>query len=208
MARRSDHSRDEIKEMSLQAAEQLINERGYKGLSARKVAAEIGYTVGTLYLVFKNQDEFILHINSRTLDELYKSMQVTIDEYQHSPDCVNALCRTYYDFALSHTNRWLLIFEHALPDDNRLPAWFEEHIRKGFEMLEMLLQSKVDAHDQQEINKAARVLWSSIHGISMLAVTRKLDVVGVESVYELIDSLVDNYLAGLKLNSKNIKGQV
>ncbi len=197
MARRSDHSREQIREMSLQAAEQLINEQGYKGLSARKVAAEIGYTVGTLYLIFKNQDEFILHINSRTLDELYQSMQATINEHHQSPDCVKALCRTYYDFALSHTNRWLLIFEHALPVDNGLPAWFEEHVRQGFDMLEKLLQSRLTGHDKQELNKAARVLWSSVHGISMLAVTRKLDVVGVESVYELIDSLVDNYLAGL-----------
>ena len=197
MARRSDHSRDEIKEMALQSAERLINQQGYKGLSARKVAADIGYTVGTLYLVFKNQDEFILHINSRTLDELYQAMQSTIAEHQHAQDCVLALCRTYYDFAATHANRWLLIFEHALPDINDLPDWYEQRIRGGFEMLEKALQPLVAAHNQQEVGKAARVLWGSVHGISMLAVTRKLDVVGVESVYELIDSLVENYLAGL-----------
>ncbi|MFC1797586.1 helix-turn-helix domain-containing protein [Pseudomonadota bacterium] len=32
-------------------------EHGYEGLSARKVAAAIGYTVGTLYLVFENLDD-------------------------------------------------------------------------------------------------------------------------------------------------------
>jgi AcrR family transcriptional regulator len=197
MARRSDHSRDEIKEMALQAAERLINQQGHKGLSARKVAAEIGYTVGTLYLVFKNQDEFILHINGRTLDELYQAMGSTIAEQQDAQDCVMALCRTYYDFAVSHSNRWLLIFEHTLPDINNLPDWYEQRIKGGFEMLEKVLQPLVTAHNHKEVGKAARVLWGSVHGISMLAVTRKLDVVGVESVYELIDSLVENYLAGL-----------
>ena len=197
MARRSDHSREQIREMALQSAEQLINQQGYKGLSARKVAADIGYTVGTLYLVFKNQDEFILHINSRTLDELYQAMQSTIAEHQDAHDCVLALCRTYYDFAATHANRWLLIFEHALPDIGDLPDWYEQRIRGGFEMLEKVLQPIVAAHNQKEVGKAARVLWGSVHGISMLAVTRKLDVVGVESVYELIDSLVENYLAGL-----------
>jgi len=197
MARRSDHSRDQIKEMSLQAAEQLINAQGYKGLSARKVATEIGYTVGTLYLVFKNQDEFILHINSRTLDELYQAMQKTISEQKNSQQCVNALCRTYYDFAAAHTNRWLLIFEHTIPDNNALPDWYEERIRHGFEMLEKVLQALVNHNDPQAIGTAARVLWGSVHGIVMLAVTKKLDVIGVESVYELIDSLVDNYMAGL-----------
>lgn len=197
MARRSDHSREQIREMSLQAAEQLINEQGYKGLSARKVAAQIGYTVGTLYLVFKNQDEFILHINSRTLDELYLAMEATIAEHKDSPACVDALCRTYYDFAARQSNRWLLIFEHALPDDNLLPEWYQQRIKQGFEMLEKVLQAVVTECDGQTIHKAAHVLWGSVHGITMLAITRKLDVVGVDSVYELIDSLVENYLAGL-----------
>ncbi len=197
MARRSDHSRDEIREMSLQAAEQLIIAQGYKALSARKVASEIGYTVGTLYLVFKNQDEFILHINSRTLDELYQSMQTVIDDHQDAHACVLALCRNYYDFAAANANRWLLIFEHALPEDNGVPDWYQQRIRGGFEMLEKLLQSLVATHKPQQIGTAARVLWGSVHGITMLAITRKLDVVGIESVYELIDSLVENYLAGL-----------
>ena len=53
MARRSDHSREELREMAITAAEQIVVEQGYEGLSARKVAAAIGYTVGTLYLVFR-----------------------------------------------------------------------------------------------------------------------------------------------------------
>lgn len=197
MARRSDHSREQIREMALQAAEQLINEQGYKGLSARKVAAEIGYTVGTLYLIFKNQDEFILHINSRTLDALYHSMEQTISTQAESADSVLALCRTYYQFAASHPHRWLLIFEHALPDPTALPDWYRMQVTRGFEMLEKILEVNTGLNDQDEISKAARVLWGSVHGISMLAVTEKLDVLGVDSVYELIDSLVDNYLKGL-----------
>ncbi len=197
MARRSDHSRDEIREMALAAAERLINAQGYKGLSARKVATEIGYTVGTLYLVFKNQEEFILHINSRTLDELYQAMETTISTQQVPGDCIKALCRTYYDYAAAHSKRWLLIFEHALPDKDALPDWYQQRITRGFEMLEQVLEPIVATHNQQQVGKAARVLWGSVHGITMLAVTRKLDVVGVDSVYELIDSLVENYLAGL-----------
>ena len=198
MARRSDHSREQIREMALQAAEQLINDNGYKGLSARKVATEIGYTVGTLYLIFKNQDEFILHINSRTLDELYQAMEKSMAAHKQSgARDVLALCCAYYDFAAQHSNRWLLIFEHALPDHNDLPDWYTSQIRRGFEMLENLLQENTGLVEQGEIHKAARVLWGSVHGISMLAVTEKFDALGVDSVYELLESLVTNYMKGL-----------
>lgn len=197
MARRSDHSREQIREMALQAAEQLIIEQGYKGLSSRKVAAQIGYTVGTLYLIFKNQDEFILNINSRTLDELYQAMEQTITLQSDPQTCVLALCRTYYDFAQRHTHRWLLIFEHTLPNHNTLPDWYTCQIKQGFDMLETILRNNTDLANKEEISKATRVLWGGVHGISMLAVTERLDVLGVDSVYELIDSLVNNYMKGL-----------
>lgn len=71
MARRSDHSRDELREMALTAAEQIVLENGYESLSARKVASAIGYTVGTLYLVFENLDDLVLQVNARTLDRLH-----------------------------------------------------------------------------------------------------------------------------------------
>ncbi|NJN45315.1 MAG: hypothetical protein HC808_01125 [Candidatus Competibacteraceae bacterium] len=38
MGRRNDHSREEIREMALQAAESIVVERGLAGLSARKIA--------------------------------------------------------------------------------------------------------------------------------------------------------------------------
>lgn len=196
MARRSDHSREEIREMALLAAEKLISQQGYKGLSARKVASEIGYTVGTLYLVFKNLDELILYINARTLDDLYSAMESSIEKNRDAEACVVSLCHTYYLFAVQNTHRWSMIFEHSLPEDEKLPDWYGKKIMHGFNLLEQVLRPIAENCSQQEIGKAARVLWGGVHGISMLAVTEKLGVVGVESVNELLDSLVENYLAG------------
>jgi len=197
MARRSDHSREEIREMAILAAERLVEKQGYKGLSARKVASEIGYTVGTLYLVFKNLDELILSVNARALDELYLAMEESVEKNQDPKSCVIALCHTYYLFAIQHVHRWTLIFEHILPEDQTVPDWYSIKVARGFEILEKVLAPIASALDDQEISKSARVLWGSVHGISMLAVTGKLGVVGVDSVNELLDSLVDNYLRGL-----------
>ena len=54
MARRSDHTREEIREMALVATEQIVSVAGFSALSARKIAKKIGYTVGSLYLLFDN----------------------------------------------------------------------------------------------------------------------------------------------------------
>jgi len=197
MGRRSDHSREQIREMALQSADRLVREHGYKGLSARKVATDIGYTVGTLYLVFKNQDELILYINERTLDELYQTMEKIIAEQLQAKACVLSLCRDYYEFASKHSHRWLMIFEHTLPENEVLPDWYAQKIQHGFTLLEKSLKPMATNLSSAQLSKAARVLWGSVHGITMLAVTNKFGVVGVDSVNELLDSLVENYLAGL-----------
>ena len=117
MARRSDHSRDEIREMALSAAERIIVEHGHDGLTARKVAIEIGYTVGTLYLVFDNLDDLIIHINGRTLDRLNQRMADGKTQNLAPVDRLIRLGQIYIHFAYRDPHRWSLIFEHPLPED-------------------------------------------------------------------------------------------
>ena len=45
--------------------------------------------------------------------------------------------------------------------------------------------------------RAARVLWAGVHGITSLSTADKLSVVTSESASRLIDDLVATYLAGL-----------
>ena len=73
MARRSDHSREELYVMALAAAREIAEKDGLRGLKARRISREIGYTVGTLYNVFSNLDDLIIHLNGTTLDALYVS---------------------------------------------------------------------------------------------------------------------------------------
>ena len=49
---------------SAEGAERIVAEHGHSGLSARKVASAIGYTVGTLYLVFDNLDDLVLQVRA------------------------------------------------------------------------------------------------------------------------------------------------
>ena len=70
MGRRSDHSRDEIQKMAIDAAAKIVETEGFQSVTARKVASKIGYTVGTLYHVFRNFDDLVIHMNAQTIDEM------------------------------------------------------------------------------------------------------------------------------------------
>ena len=47
MARRSDHSREELYDLALSAAREIAEAEGLRGLTARRIAEKIGYTPGS-----------------------------------------------------------------------------------------------------------------------------------------------------------------
>lgn len=198
LARRSDHTREEIHQMALEAAEAIAAQEGLSGLSARKVASKIGYTVGTLYLVFKNLDDLILQVNDRTLSQLYKEME-RVSSRQKTPEtCILALSHAYIEFATNNTARWSMIYEHVLEDNFVLPEPFQNQVQQMFALVENALRPLGINKSDLEIAQAARALWSGIHGICILALTRNLDIAGIDSVQELADTLITNFLNGFR----------
>ncbi|MCU7869630.1 MAG: TetR/AcrR family transcriptional regulator [Candidatus Thiodiazotropha sp. (ex Lucinoma borealis)] len=202
MARRGEHSREEIRDMAMEAAEQIIVEQGHDGLTARKVASEIGYTVGTLYLNFENLDDLIMHVNARTLDRLYQVM--TSSEIQNLTDeeCLIRLGQIYIHFAYGDPHLWALIFEHRLPEGQPTPEWYVEKIMQVFAVVEETLKPFAPHQKENEISQAARTLWAGVHGICILGVTQKLGDVSEDSVQGLARSLIVNYLSGFANTGK------
>jgi AcrR family transcriptional regulator len=196
MARRSDHSREEIRQMALEAAENIVVAKGLEGLSARKVASAIGYTVGTLYLVFENIDDLVLQINARTLDRLYTRLAKTQARAEDARDWLLQLGQVYIQFADEDPHRWSMIFEHRLAEGRELPEWYQQKIARMFTIVEEALVPLAGRRPKNEVSQAARVIWGGVHGVCILALGDRLGVAGVDSVQELTESLISNYLAG------------
>lgn len=196
MARRSDHSRDEIREMALAAAENIVRAQGPKGFSARRVASAMGYTVGTLYLVFDNLDDLILQVNGRTLDRLHARMVKEQAQYEQATERLLRLGHSYIQFANEEPHCWEMIFEHRLPEGQETPEWFQIKVARMFALVETGLEPLAGHHPPAETAQAARALWSGVHGICILANSNRLDVAGVDSVQDLTHFLMDNFLKG------------
>jgi AcrR family transcriptional regulator len=204
MARRSEHSKEQIRDMALDAAEQIVEDQGLTGLSARKIAKQIGYTVGTLYLVFRNLDDLILHVNSRTLDALFAKMQDSLQKCRTPRTCVLAMGRAYVDFATENPKLWNMVFEHQLPEGEEVPYWFVDKVNNMFRLVQLQLTPLLENQSEKKIDLVSNTLWCGVHGICSLAVTGKLEISDAESIHVLTDSLINNYLAGI---ASTLKGE-
>ncbi|RJS93696.1 TetR/AcrR family transcriptional regulator [Salinisphaera sp. Q1T1-3] len=197
MARRSDHSREELRDLILGAAEQLIVDHGLGGLSARAIARRVGYTPGTIYLVFTNLDDVILHVNARTLDRLRVPMAAAVAESGSSAEQLRRVARAYAAFAQAQPNLWRACFEHRLPDTVAGPDYIDTRIA-GLVALIMDPLAEATGATGAALDTAAQALWSGVHGICMLTLTGKLHMVGGQAVAHLTDDLVSHYLAGVR----------
>jgi AcrR family transcriptional regulator len=190
MARRNEHSMDEIKEMVVVAAETIIVNEGYSALTVRKIANKIGYTVASIYMVFNNMAGLTLHIKSNTVDELRKQLKVV-------PNCapeqyITEFARTYLHFAVKNFNRWNMIY---LPEPQINEA-YQQKLNHIYSPIEGKLKQIAPNCSLKQSKQAARALWCGIHGICSLSLMGNLDNVAINDVENSIVLLVENFIGG------------
>lgn len=198
MGRRNEHSREQQREMAIAAAELILVRHGFAGLSMRKVADAIGYTVGNLYLLFHNQDDLLAQINERTTDAIYAQLRDALDGAATPQLHLRRLASAYIQFAQAHPHRFRMMFEHQLPADMKPRPSTEVRIRRMFELIETALAPLLAGVSRDRLRLSAATLWSGVHGICMLAATGKLAWSGRLDSRLFSDHLVATYLAGLK----------
>lgn len=193
MARRSEHTQEQIREMVLEAAENIIIEEGFKALTVRKIAMEIGYTVGSIYMVFENMDDLIMHVKGQTLDELAELMR-NIKPQANVEKHIHALANIYLDFAHQHFNRWQMIFNAH--QDVPIPEWYQEKIQAIFSIVDDLFGKLLPDQAPEQVRLTSRSLWCGVHGVCELSLNGSLGRVGSRNAKATIELLVQSFIRG------------
>jgi AcrR family transcriptional regulator len=197
MGRRSTHTPQQLRELILDAAQEIIDAQGLVGLSAREIARRIGYSPGTIYNIFANLDDVVLNVEARVLDALDKRLS---DIHQADGNAHGRLIRiahAYLAFTQEKPRLWNLLFEHHLPAGVDLPAWYQQKLEGLMSHVERALAPHFAPGKEADLQRASRVLWAGVHGITSLSTADKLSVVTTETAARLIDDLISTYLAGL-----------
>lgn len=195
MARRSDHTREELTRIALDAAHSITAREGLRGLRARQIARDIGYTIGTLYNLFDDFDDLILHMNGETLDALYAVCSKV--ELKGDPVAdLEALAERYLEFTRGHPQQWNAVFEHTLPRGRALPEWYSEKVAKLVALEAQALAPLFPDGTPDDIAHHARVLWTSLFGMAVVESAGRLPE--GESARSLVRSLIATYVSGLE----------
>ncbi len=183
MARRADHTHDEIRAMAIKAAGDLIAVEGLEKVKIRAIARAIGYVPGTLYNVFNGFDELMMHVNAETIDALLEELEEA--EKAPTPPDLRQLLVIYGRFAWTNTNRWNAVFDYSLSDPENVPEWYIRKVNAGLVIVERAVARMADGNPDVDPAETARILWAGLHGIFSLGTEGNLELVTKHSANQL-----------------------
>lgn len=194
MGRRSDHSREELQGLIVDATLALVREHGADKVTARQIAKTVGYTPGTLYSVFINLQDIFLHVTDIGLKELFKLCDEAIENQKDPYSAINGLANAYLKFATEHTHQFDLMFARSTPPAESTPASLRNRIGSMFELIEIQLSKLNPNATSANVKLGARALWSGVHGLAMLRLSDQLYLAPATDDKEVIETLIFNFL--------------
>lgn len=193
MARRADHSREELVELVVTAARQLIVANGIDKLSARAIAGAIGYTPGTLYNHFKDLDEIVTAVNGQTLKalgEAFAGAARSDDPRQMLHNYADA----FLGFLRDNANLWNALFEFRRAPGAAVPQWYVDTISGLMRILAAcFMQLRPDA-DARQAGQAAQLVFASIHSVSSLQNSGRLGLVMDRDIGVVVHDLINIHI--------------
>jgi AcrR family transcriptional regulator len=157
----------------LQAAQEIITEKGLDGLSLRELARRIDYSPSGLYEYFNSKDEIVAAIRAEGL-ELMRDYLKRVSADLSPAERLVQMGLAYLEFAHDHPEHFRLIFSHLTASRSS----FSEKLDEGspYYLLLQAVRAVIEAEEltpgeEYNLQEIAYSLWSLVHGMAMLRQT-------------------------------------
>lgn len=161
----------------IDAARELITERGAQNLSLREIARRIEYSPAGLYEYFANKEE-IVHAVILDGFERFGRYMFAIPTSLPANEYLHALGLSYIRFAMQNPEHFMLIFSRPELQTLRPPGQNDDEdydVEGTFNVLTAGVQRMIDEGflpPSTDVLETSFGNWSIVHGIAMLIVTQ------------------------------------
>ncbi|MFV7784813.1 TetR/AcrR family transcriptional regulator [Shewanella marisflavi] len=201
MARRKEHTHEEIKVMAITAVLAHLKNESLDSLSLRKVAAVIGYVPSTLVNLFGSYQGLLLAVAEQTLSELFERLAGRAQAPEFGG--LTAMAAAYQEFAFEQPRAFQLIFELKATKEQGISERHAKLIEQLFALVESRLASLLPELPQQQCLLASRAVWAGVHGLVSLDLDDKLFAPGV-SLTQAIQHHLAVQLKGLGYHKETL----
>ena len=148
-------------------AEKLFAARGPDGVTMRQMADELGVSSMTPYRYFKDKDDILAAVRTRAFNRFAAAMESARAQRRSG--------NPYLDFALANPAAYRLMFDVSQPTYAEYPQLVQAMDRARLTMGGGLRELAASGRFPGDVELAAYVYWSTMHGAVMLELAGLLE---------------------------------
>ncbi|MHA7772496.1 TetR/AcrR family transcriptional regulator [Roseibium sp. M-1] len=186
---------EETQRRVLEAAISTVEAGGMEAVNIRKIAADAGYSVGSVYKHFADQDALLIAVNSVTLGRVKDVMRAAEQGTDQPLDRLKVLAQAYLDFARTNRNLWTMLFSHRMPEGKPVPEW---HLQENIALLGFIaapLRELDPSLTEETLAVRTRTCFAAVHGLVTISLEERFIGLSGETLVREMDFLVER-LAG------------
>jgi AcrR family transcriptional regulator len=148
-------------------AEKLFAAHGPDGVTMREMADALGVSSMTPYRYFKDKDDILAAVRTRAFNRFAAAMESVRARRQPG--------NSYLDFALANPAAYRLMFDVSQPTYAEYPELVQAMDRARLTMGSRLHELAASGRFSGDVELAAYVYWSTMHGAVMLELAGLLE---------------------------------
>ncbi|MFT4685849.1 MAG: AcrR family transcriptional regulator [Neolewinella sp.] len=174
---RKEQEKEDLRRKVITAATELFREESYAAVSMRKIAKRVEYSVGTLYLYYKDKDELFLAVQSAAFEQAFTFINA-LSGKDDPLERLQELGERYVRFGMKNPDLYRLMFmmEHPMDAMEEGDPWHSGialHNLLTSLVKECVAAGRIVAEDPDRLSFA---LWSLVHGMVSLRISQRLTI--------------------------------
>jgi AcrR family transcriptional regulator len=205
---RREGEKNALRKKILDAARVLFVSRSYEEVTLRMIAEAVEYTAPTILNHFGSKDDLIFAI----CEEDFRTLRARFERIAKVADPVERLRRigsAYVEFAMANPNHYRFMFMtlHPVPGPTDLAIERGNPDQDAYAFLRATVAEAIAAgrfrEDCDDADMVAQVLWSGVHGLVSLHLTKGCDhALSFRPVKATANMLVDTMIRGFLKEGK------
>jgi AcrR family transcriptional regulator len=197
ISERKAKEKEELKSLILKAAMKLFVEKGVEQTTIRSIAKEVEYSVGTVYVYYKDKKDILHDLHTQGFMQLGAEMKVLFS-VNNPMERLKALGRVYLNFALNNPDMYDLMFTLKAPiefiEEKHQDDWMEG--KRTFGLLKSTLQQCIESghfkgHSLEPISFA---IWSIVHGMASLHISQRVKGVHLDKPETMVSRAYEEFV--------------
>lgn len=194
---RKTREKEELKALILKAARKLFVEKGIGQTTIRNIADSIDYSIGTVYVYFRDKNEILHALHTQGFIDLGGQLKVLFN-VKDPMERLKAMGKVYINYSLDYPEMYDLMFTLKAPieflETIQKDEWDEG--KASFDVLRTTVTQCIEAghFKDHKLEPLCFLIWGCLHGMCSLEIGSRTKNANIESPESIVTDAYDEFL--------------